>query len=671
MAIISLSGRTWVANDTVDQNIGFPNGFSAKPSSHTFEMDFVCNGVAYTKMVANDGNYTDVAQWPLQYYKSDNTKVQAATGTKWYNTIYKTLTFPEGGNGHTNFATILFLYRNGKFSPDIEELKDYKTVELSFDTTNKSARLLIYPYSNNTEEQLGGWLIDYNPRQDEIVDIPFYKDIIYSFRATNLALSRSLDVSLDGQKLDGHSGGSMAVANCYRIKGGETITVTENYNEDTTTRWAFGLGEVETPKTTITYNDEVIATLEAGQTATIKTAGTEVDHDIVVKAGGAKAEEAESTHALYNGVKLPKIPKDVLAQYPYAWIRNNTTSGYYDLLLSDTPFYWLDSDSGVKEGNLTQGKPWYRVSISTAETARNWENNTSANTFSGWGIDNARTVLWSNHDIPDGSATATDIYFKGTEPVPIEEEPEEEPSTATTITYNNETIASLKAGQTATIKCANTEVDHDIVVSAKAEEEEEAKYLTFSSPSSFTLKTNNSAKNWEGTLEYSTDTSTWNTWDGTTTLSADSGKLYLRGTGNTKITGGSGEWVLSGSNIACEGNIENLLDYATVSNGEHPSMATKCYRNMFRNCTNLISIPALPATTLADYCYREMFASCTNIKISATQTEEYKTAYKMPTSGAGAMASNSLYYMFLGTGGTFTGTPSINTTYYTSNEVVY
>ena len=30
-------------------------------------------------------------------------------------------------------------------------------------------------------------------------------------------------------------------------------------------------------------------------------------------------------------------------------------------------------------------------------------------------------------------------------------------------------------------------------------------YLTFSSPSSFTLKTNNGAKNWNGTLEYSTD----------------------------------------------------------------------------------------------------------------------------------------------------------------------
>ena len=114
---------------------------------------------------------------------------------------------------------------------------------------------------------------------------------------------------------------------------------------------------------------------------------------------------------------LPEIPADVLASYPYAWIRNNTASGYYDLMLSGVPFYYLPSDVGVKEGNLAVGKPWYRVPIATAETATAWVNNTSNNTFSGWGIDSARTVLWSNHDIPNGSATATEIYFEGSEPV--------------------------------------------------------------------------------------------------------------------------------------------------------------------------------------------------------------------------------------------------------------
>ena len=97
-------------------------------------------------------------------------------------------------------------------------------------------------------------------------------------------------------------------------------------------------------------------------------------------------------------------------------------------------------------------------------------------------------------------------------------------------------------------------------------------YLTFSSPNSFTLKVNDTTKHWDGTLEYSTDTSAWTTWGGTTTLSSTaSGSdnvLYLRGTGNTRITGGSAfsgngknyKWVLTGSDIACIGNIEYLLD---------------------------------------------------------------------------------------------------------------
>ena len=276
-------------------------------------------------------------------------------------------------------------------------------------------------------------------------------------------------------------------------------------------------------------------------------------------------------------------------------------------------------------------------------------------------------------------------------------------------------------------------------------------YLTFKSPSSFTLKVNNATKSWDGTLEYSTDTSTWSTWDGTTTLSsATSGSdnvLYLRGTGNTVITGNNAKakWVLTGSNIACIGNIENLLDYATVESGNHPTMATYCYydmfagcsgltkapalhattltdycyNNMFSNCKGLTQAPALPATTLANYCYQAMFLGCsgltqapalpattlanscymfmfsnckgltqvpalpattldnycyqymfygcTGLKLSTTQTGEYTVAYRIPTTGTGTIVNGSLDSMFTGTGGTFTGTPEINKTYYLSN----
>ena len=93
----------------------------------------------------------------------------------------------------------------------------------------------------------------------------------------------------------------------------------------------------------------------------------------------------------------------------------------------------------------------------------------------------------------------------------------------------------------------------------------------------FALKTKNTSKNWDGILEYSTDTLTWTTWTGAEISSSNDGKLYLRGTGNTKITeesNGDSSFVLKyGKRIQCIGNIETLLDYATVLTGNHPAMA--------------------------------------------------------------------------------------------------
>ena len=164
-------------------------------------------------------------------------------------------------------------------------------------------------------------------------------------------------------------------------------------------------------------------------------------------------------------------------------------------------------------------------------------------------------------------------------------------------------------------------------------------YLTFRSPNSFTLKVNDTTKHWDGSLEYSTDTSTWSTWDGTTTLSSatrgSKNVLYMRGTGNTVITGNHSNyrWILIGSDIACIGNIENLLDYATVASRAHPTMMNNCYHSMFYACTGLTQAPELSATTLASNCYNSMFDSCTNL----TQ------APKLP---ATTLASHCYYYMF-------------------------
>ena len=281
-------------------------------------------------------------------------------------------------------------------------------------------------------------------------------------------------------------------------------------------------------------------------------------------------------------------------------------------------------------------------------------------------------------------------------------------------------------------------------------------YLTFSSPSSFTLKVNDATKHWDGTLEYFAPDKTWTVWDGTTTLSAvnDDGEyvLYLRGTGNTKIgyydydTEDYIPWVINGTDVRCNGNIETLLDYATVEAGQHPTMAyecfiglfkgcialsqapdlpattladscyyamfqectslaqapalpattlapscyssmfqectslaqapalpattlaNSCYRGMFQGCTDLAKAPALPVTTLTNWCYYGMFYGCTSLKLSSTQTEEYTQEYRIPSSGEGVEATNALEDMFASTGGTFKGTPFINTTYYLSSD---
>ena len=156
-------------------------------------------------------------------------------------------------------------------------------------------------------------------------------------------------------------------------------------------------------------------------------------------------------------------------------------------------------------------------------------------------------------------------------------------------------------------------------------------YLSFIGNEDFTLKTYNTTKNWDGTLQYSTNASTWNTWDGTEISSAGN-KLYLRGTGNTKITGSSEKYkfVFTGTSalkITCKGNIENLLDYETVSAGNHPTMANNCYTDMFNGCTALSSAPELPATTLANSCYSRMFILCTSLttapSLPATTLKEY------------------------------------------------
>lgn len=98
-----------------------------------------------------------------------------------------------------------------------------------------------------------------------------------------------------------------------------------------------------------------------------------------------------------------------------------------------------------------------------------------------------------------------------------------------------------------------------------------------------------------------------------------------------------------------------------------------CYNAMFYWCTNLTTLPALPITNMWEYCYWWMFNWCSKIKLSETQTWDYQTPYRIPVTWTWVHSSipdRDLEEMFIHTWWTFTGTPNLNQTYYTSNQVL-
>ena len=76
--------------------------------------------------------------------------------------------------------------------------------------------------------------------------------------------------------------------------------------------------------------------------------------------------------------------------------------------------------------------------------------------------------------------------------------------------------------------------------------------------------------------------------------------------------------------MTCSGDIRTLLDYENYKDVD-TSNAKFCF--LFRNCTELISAPELPATDLSDYCYNQMFSGCENLttapSLPATTMKKY------------------------------------------------
>lgn len=129
-----------------------------------------------------------------------------------------------------------------------------------------------------------------------------------------------------------------------------------------------------------------------------------------------EVQPADATHFYYNGVRLPAIPEKVLSEYPYAFIRKDNYSGYYDLALSKSVFYH-NTDIHCADGDSAIQK-WYQIPITTADSMTAWAF--KEDTYGVWVINENRHMVWSNHDIPNGSATATEIYHYSNLAVPAD-----------------------------------------------------------------------------------------------------------------------------------------------------------------------------------------------------------------------------------------------------------
>lgn len=113
----------------------------------------------------------------------------------------------------------------------------------------------------------------------------------------------------------------------------------------------------------------------------------------------------------YNGVLLPEIPADVLAQYPYAWI--NATADL--LVVAGLPWYY---ETNYKKLNIPKSSQNIKYILSA--TGDEWVYSNSWTDTGGYQVTNG--ITWSSHDIPNGSATATAIYFYSTYPIPEADE---------------------------------------------------------------------------------------------------------------------------------------------------------------------------------------------------------------------------------------------------------
>ena len=150
-----------------------------------------------------------------------------------------------------------------------------------------------------------------------------------------------------------------------------------------------------------------------------------------------------------------------------------------------------------------------------------------------------------------------------------------------------------------------------------------SKYLTFTSEG--TTKVSLFNQGYAPLFYYSFDTVSWTQWDFSELVFTAGKPLYINGTNANGLNPDNSVntrnyFTASGDLFAVSGDIMSLLnkDEDITSIPGHPagSELSKCFYELFRDCTILTSGPSLPATQLSPLCYSYMFSGCTALKVA-------------------------------------------------------
>jgi len=187
-------------------------------------------------------------------------------------------------------------------------------------------------------------------------------------------------------------------------------------------------------------------------------------------------------------------------------------------------------------------------------------------------------------------------------------------------------------------------------------------------------------------IQYSKDLNTWTyisfVTDNSSQIVLNNGeKLYLKGNNSAYGEKLYYNFYLSAANILSSGNIDvmgnimslvyedNFANNNTIESYAFPALfynnkklinakdlilpaitaTSECYRNMFRNCTSLVTTPELPATTLATNCYNAMFMGCTSLVTAPELPATYLVNYCYNAMFNGCTSLNYIKAMFTST----------------------